>query len=106
MADPTKIFRVDSVSVVRNKMNPPEMHTTAKGTCTTTGWTSGRLSRYQYVTPPADGIQEYDFVAIPPSGIIHETLTPIEAEDSLSPIPNWCKGVRVHARTNKIEGKL
>lgn len=106
MTEPTKIMRVDEVSVARNKKNPPEIHTKAKGTCSSMGWSNGTLSRYQYVTPPADGIQDYDFVATPPSGVADQTLTPIDAEDSMSPIPDWCKGVRVHSRTNKIEKKL
>lgn len=69
-------------------------------------WSDPQLSRYEYVTPPADGIQEYDFVAVPPSGIVDQTLTPIRAVDTVSPIPEWCKGVRVYSATNDVEAKL
>jgi hypothetical protein len=53
--------------------------------------------------PPADGIQEFDFVATPPTGIHLPYLEPITGHGSLSDMPTWVKGVRIFAKTNDIE---
>lgn len=71
----------------------------------TSGWTDPALTPYVYVHPPADGIQEYDFVAVRPTGITMPVLTPISASDIIVEIPEWLKGVRIFAETNQIQKK-
>lgn len=74
----------------------------AVGEVTTTGWTHPRLEPVFYVTPPADGIWDFEFQADPPSGVVAPVIRPIGAL-YLGRAPDWCKGVRVHAATNAIE---
>ena len=101
-----KIVQVDSVSVTYIKKNPPQLKIEAHGKASSMGWTKPTLSPHVYIQPPPDGIYDYDFVAIPPTGIVPQVLTPISAELVLTEIPKGMKGVRVHAKTNSKEAKL
>lgn len=74
----------------------------ALGEVTTTGWTHPRLSPVYYVTPPADGVWDFEFHADPPSGVVAPVIRPVGAL-FLGPAPEWCKGVRIHAATNNVE---
>lgn len=77
----------------------------AHGVVPTSGWSDGRLSPYFYITPPADGIWDFNFIADGPSGIVLQMECPISATASMA-MPNWVQGVRIHAATNKLEAKL
>jgi len=77
----------------------------AVGEVPTTGWTHPRLSPRFYIAPPADGVWDFDFVADAPTGIVAEVFTPL-AGAFVSAAPDWCRGVRVHAATNKLEQEL
>jgi hypothetical protein len=67
----------------------------------TSGWKNPSLDPVMYITPPADGIQEFNFRATPPSGISLQVLTPIAAEYTWPNPPKWLRGVRVNAEINK-----
>jgi hypothetical protein len=73
------------------------------GTVPSGGWQNPSLDRRQYVTPPVDGIQDYDFTAAPPVGSAIQVILPIAAQDVIVDIPSWLKGVRVHTATNCME---
>jgi hypothetical protein len=103
MPESSRIYRVDAIELSLNKKNPPELVITARGTCSTPGWQDIQLSIYEYVTPPADGMQEFDFVGTPPSGIVTQVLTPVSAEYLMPDPPKWLRGVRIHAATNSLE---
>jgi hypothetical protein len=55
--------------------------------------------------PPADGMQEYDFVAQPPEPgtIVTQALAPISTEHVMDDMPMWVRGVRVYASSNNAE---
>lgn len=62
------------------------------------GWENLRLEGRIYVTPPADGFWELDFVGNPPSSGAH-VMTPVLAVFT-APAPPWCRGVTVIAANN------
>ena len=108
-----KIFSVDEIFVYITRTKPPWLIVHALGRTATTGWSNGTLSKYVYLTPPDDGVQEFDFIAdTPASGSqVLNVLTPISAHAELSNIDidnYWGKGlplmgVRVIAVSNSKE---
>lgn len=96
-----EVTALKSVDII--KSNPPSLHVSADGYVTTSGWTCGMLMPREYVTPPADGIQEFDFVATPPDGIVLQVISKISASGVLPEMPAWVRGVRVVTATNKID---
>ncbi|MGX6648781.1 hypothetical protein ACWCOP_12670 [Maricaulaceae bacterium MS644] len=101
----TPIYSVDSSSINTwlNKKNPPSLGVSATGLTRTGGWTNARLAPRVYVTPPEDGVQEFDFHADAPSGMVIQALMPIAGMGGLDPAPDWLRGVRVIAETNEAE---
>ena len=105
-----KVFAVDDVQVRITRTEPPWLVIHAIGRVPTTGWSNGQLSKHVHVTPPADGIQGFDFVAqMPaPDQLVLDVLSPISAnvECPKVDIANYwgqgmpLKGVRVHAVSN------
>lgn len=73
----------------------------AMGEVPTSGWSRPRLAQRFYVTPPADGIQEFDFLAEPPSGIVAQVVLPIAAQGIFS-CPDWMTGIRVIGAQNSV----
>ena len=107
-----RVLCVDSVQVAILESKPPQFAVMANGKVPSTGWTQPELSMWFYVVPPEDGIQDYDFVAEPPSGIVLPVVTPISVfhPDPRDPRNYWgkgkpLKGVRIHARENFMEAK-
>jgi hypothetical protein len=100
------IYQVNDVHVVLKKKLPPILIVKAAGSVPTAGWKSPELSPYVYINPPADGIQAYAFIAIAPSGIVPQVITPIEAEHQFPNPPAWVRGVRVHASFNAREALI
>ncbi len=101
--DPKLIMEVTDVSTSWLESNPPFLVVNAKGKVGTPGWTNPTLTRLVYVTEPADGIQDYEFHATPPTGMVPEVVTPISAADRWHDPAKWVKGVRVKSATNSIE---
>ena len=105
-----KVFAVDEVIVHITRTEPPWMIIHAIGRTATTGWSNGQLSRHIHITPPADGIQGYEFNAqMPaPGDVTLNVLTPISAhaeEPGVDVANYWgkgapLKGIRVHAVSN------
>jgi len=106
MPESQLIYSVNDVELAILKSDPPQLSISAKGETRTGGWTNPELVEIIYVTPPADGIYEYEFVATPPDGPSTTALTPIEAETVRHSIPKELKGVRVKAETNSKEALL
>lgn len=81
-----------------------------EGLAPTAGWTSVRLEPHVYITPPEDGVQDFDLVGDRPP---HDTsgdaaadaLTEVEAAWE-GPLEDWCIGVRVHAVDNMLEDEV
>src|SRR5262245_32724351 len=106
-----KVFAVDDVLVYITRSKPPWLIIHAIGRVATTGWSNGRLSKHILITPPADGIQGFEFNAqMPAPGTpVLDVLTPISAHAEFPDIDvasYWgkgapLKGIRVHAVSNE-----
>ena len=76
----------------------------AEGLTSTAGWANVRLDPHVYITPPEDGVQDFDLVGDRPAEAA-EALTEIEAAWE-GPLEDWVIGVRVHAVDNLIEDEV
>jgi hypothetical protein len=96
------IFEITKVETEIQKSNPPKLIIKAEGKVPTIGWINGKLDRRIYIEFPADGIQDFDFNAMPPPGVELPTVIGISAEDVWEDFPDYLKGVRVHSSTNSV----
>lgn len=76
----------------------------AEGLAPTMGWANVRLDPHVYITPPEDGVQDFDLVGDRPAEAA-DALTEIEAAWE-GPLEEWVIGVRVHAVDNLIEDEV
>ena len=105
------VLSVKTVTLRLSKKNPPDLLVSAEGEVPTSGWKNPALTGRLYINPPKDGIQDFDFVAERPSGIVLTVILPIQADTVVADIDianYWGKGrqlrgVRVHAATNFVE---
>jgi hypothetical protein len=98
------VARVDKVSAFELTTpfpSIPNLFVAALGEVPTTGWSNIRLLPVIYVQPPADGIQDFEFVGSP-AGIGADVMLPVAATYA-GHAPAWLKGVRVKAVQNAIE---
>ena len=79
---------------------------TAVGEVPTSGYTKPTLTRVTYVIQPLDGIQDYTFRAVPPSGVAAQVISQIEASDIWKSVPKWVKGVRIHGAGDGVLVKM
>ena len=101
------VIKVANVDLSLLKSNPPTLVISSGGFVSTSGWTNGRLEPRFYIDFPADGIQDFDFVADPPLGMALQVISPIVATPvEWSDPPAALKGVRVHSQTNSVESML
>lgn len=103
-----KIYAVDNMSALITRTESAWLIIHAIGRTATTSWSGGLLSQCVYLTPPSDGIQEYDFLAEQPKpdAPVLNVLTPISAHIE---VPNkdienyWGKGNALKGiRTNAV----
>ena len=113
-ANPTKIFEIKAVCVDR-PANGHDLSVRVVGNARTTGWSDPQLRRHVYEDPPkdppkppADRIQDFDFVATPPEGFAGQLLWSIEARiDDSQDITNYwgsgdpLEGVRIHSEAKQ-----
>lgn len=102
-----KINEVTAVTLNILKKNPPLLEVNSSGMVRSGGWTNGQLEAFVYITPPADGLYEFNFVADPPTGASTDAMTPIYAPPFLwDDFPMELKGVKVYALQNSLISKL
>lgn len=107
------VYSVKRAVLRLGKLGVARIYVSADGEVVSSGWSASELSARVYIAPPADGIQEFDFLARPPSGgITLPVLTPISAlaTSPADPANYWgpgkpLKGVRVYAQTNQVEAR-
>lgn len=75
-----------------------------EGLAPTIGWANIRLDPHVYITPPDDGVQDFDLVGDRPQDAA-EVLSEVEAAWE-GPLLDWCIGVRIHAVDNLIEDEV
>lgn len=101
-----RIQEVTNVDIHIHKTNPLRLHVTATGNAISGSHINARLERRIYIVFPEDGIQEYDFVVNVPNGPSTDDIKNHTVEDRWDNFPNELKGVRVYAKTNKIEKNI
>lgn len=79
---------------------------TAVGEVPTGGYTKPTLTRVQYFKQPDDGIQDYTFEAVPPTGIATQVISQVTATDKWRSLPGWVKGVRIHGVGDGVMMKM
>jgi hypothetical protein len=75
-----------------------------EGLAPTAGWTNVRLEPHVTITPPDDGVQDFDLVGDRPADAA-DALTEVEAAWE-GELQDWCIAVRVHAVDNLIEDEV
>ena len=75
-----------------------------EGLAPTSGWANVRLDPHVTITPPDDGVQDFDLVGDRPADAA-EVLSEVEAAWE-GPLEDWVIGVRIHAVDNLIEDEV
>lgn len=75
-----------------------------EGLAPTAGFANIRLDPHAYITPPEDGVQDFDLVGDRPADAA-DALTEVEAAWE-GPLEDWVIAVRVHAIDNLIEDEV
>ena len=96
---------VEVAAMVGGDADDPLLIVEADGLAPTAGWTHVRLEPHVYITPPDDGVQDFDLVGDRPAGSGEGALTQIEAAWE-GPLPDWLIAVRIHAIDNMIEDEI
>jgi hypothetical protein len=94
------VMRVEAGSVTFLRV-PGMVLICARGQVGSPGWTNATLTPRVIPARPAGGIWAVDFTAKPPSGIVPQVVTPINAERRWA-APARLKAVRIISRTNSI----
>lgn len=90
---------------INYQSNPPQLTVNASGFVNSIGWMRGALHPRVYVTQPQDGIQDFDFIAESPIGVVVGIISAISGDGSVK-LESWMKGVRVHSAINSITALL
>ncbi len=106
-----RIMKVTKVDYAFAKKRPPDLLIDAEGEVPTGGWMDGQLGPWFYITPPEDGVQDFDFIAESPTGPAPDVVSPITATTNIVDIDvenYWganrpLTGIRVHATENSME---
>jgi hypothetical protein len=99
---------VDDVKAIQLEAGPlpSALFVVATGKVPTSGWSGCRLSPRYYVTPPKDGVWDFDMLADEPTGIVAQVVLPISAHTLINNPPSWVRGIRVHSETNSAEASI
>lgn len=96
---------VEVAAMVGGDADDPLLIVEADGLAPTAGWTNVRLEPHVYITPPDDGVQDFDLVGDRPAGSAADALAPVEAGWE-GPLADWLIGVRIHAADNMVEEEV
>ena len=89
------------------KRNPLVLVVSCKGNVISPGWTNAQLIPFVYVTPPSDGMYEFDFVATEPIEPQTEVITDIRAQTFFwEDYPSDLGGVKIYTTTNMMIEEL
>lgn len=99
-----RVLEVPPLAVLRQL--PPILLIAAQGEVPNGGYTNARLDPWHYLTPPADGIYAFNFVADPPTGPSLQVISPVHGQFQWVDFPPEVKGVRIHGQFNHVERHL
>jgi len=101
-----QITEINSLTLNTVPGQRAEYEIVASGTVPDSGWGKPSLVAWETLLPPADGIYDYTFYAIPPSHANNDGAQSIKVTSRINAIPKGFKGVRVHAANNSLEALL
>jgi hypothetical protein len=96
------VLSVGSISLLLVRTEPAQLHITAHGSVSSTGWTNSELvliDEKSELSP--DGVLDFTFVAQPPNGISLPVVTPVTAHFVWTKDATKVVAVRIVARTNE-----
>ncbi|MGE0606822.1 MAG: hypothetical protein AB7O62_06820 [Pirellulales bacterium] len=107
-ASPTiRLERISKILSIKHKFiptDPPEVRFVVTGEVDSTGWTEAQLVRRIYVSPPAEGIWEYDLLAKPPASPSPPTRAIVTVEESWKSLDTAkVKGIRVYGTGDDVQ---
>ena len=91
--------KITDIDIKIQTSDPPNLKLKVTGQVPTGGYTKPKLTRAIYIVPPADGVQDYFFSAVKPTGVVTQAITSIKAADTWKDYTKeapWLKGIRVH----------
>ncbi len=98
---------VAEVAAIRDlvlvRSDPPALYVRAAGRVGTTGRAHAVLVPQVHAVPPADGLQEFDFLADPPRDAVLELEAEVTGECLLHDLADWAAGIRIRAAGNCLE---
>lgn len=97
------ILKIIDASINILECNPNHWNIIAQGVTGTPNWSNPHLQPRYYINFPEDGLQDFDFMATPPGGMVIQILSPISTSMDWHNPPSYVKGIRVHSATNFIE---
>ncbi|RRA98758.1 hypothetical protein [Larkinella rosea] len=99
-----KALTVLSVDLNSYKTHPPLLVISASAEMAHGGYLRAYLVPYVYITPPIDGIWDFDFVGeYPDNGVRTDVITIAIAEPFLwKDYPRGVRGIRIHGSLNKL----
>lgn len=106
---PQVVAKILKVEHAEQETAPPNLVVTATGQVSSGGYAKPTLLRVTYATPPADGIQDYFLVAIPPTDPAIQVISEVKASDTWKGFRKeapWIKGIRVHGVGEGIVVKM
>ncbi len=98
------IHEITEVGAFRTDDMPARLIVEVGGMANSAGWTNVRLERQTYLSPPEDGILEFDLVGDRPADA-EDALTPVIA-DYAGEDEDWITGVRIHGARNEAEADI
>jgi hypothetical protein len=107
--EPVLVKKITKVRYGIEKQEPPVLVVHAWGEVPSGGWTGVDLVRVRYVTPPADGIQDYELKAVPPTGPAIQVISTVDDGDRwerFSTEAPWLKGIRVRGEGTGVKEVL
>lgn len=97
-----KVYRVDRVATTILKIEPPVLLVEAYGKTRTSGWRHAELVLNMGPVDPPSDTASFDFIVLPPTGMVTQAVTPIDAETRMDPMPQHVRRICVQAETNEI----
>jgi hypothetical protein len=103
---PGEPMTIKKVVSAKLEMADGALTVTVVGEVPTGGYTKPTLTRVTYFRQPDDGIQDYLFQAVPPTGVSAQVISQVTASDKWPALPKWVKGVRIHGARDGMLVKM